>query len=107
MGYVWKYRGMALAAIALLILLILLNLISPMITKAVIDDVIREGNHDLLPNLLFAILAISLCKGVVIYFNPIILRKCLKTVFSICETSYIDICSTNLLVILIITGLGN
>lgn len=75
MGYVWKYRGMALIAVALLILLILLNLISPMITKAVIDDVIREGNYSILPKLLFAILAISLCKGVVIYFRSYYFEK--------------------------------
>lgn len=69
LSYLGRYRGKAIAAASLLILSILLNLVSPLISKHMIDDVIRGGNRRLLPILLVAIILIALIKGVAIYFR--------------------------------------
>lgn len=75
MGYIFKYRGMAMAAVSLLILFIVVNLVSPMISKIMIDDVIRGGNRSLLLPLVLAILGLAIFKGVLIYGRAFYIEK--------------------------------
>lgn len=69
LGYVGKYKGKAIAAVSLLILFILLNMITPLISKHMIDDVIRGGNRQLFPILLVAIIIVAAIKGLAQYFR--------------------------------------
>ena len=69
LGYLARYKGKAIAAASLLILFILLNMVSPLISKYMIDDVIRGGNRGLLPVLLAAIIIVAAIKGLALYFR--------------------------------------
>ena len=48
MGYVARYKWKAITAISFLVLLISLNLVTPYLTKILVDDVIRGGKRNLL-----------------------------------------------------------
>lgn len=69
LGYVGRYKGKAIAAITLLILFIFLNMISPQISRSIIDDVIRGGKRELLPILIIATIVIAAIKGIALYFR--------------------------------------
>lgn len=75
LGYLARYKGKAIAAVSLLILFILLNMVSPLISKHLIDDVIRGGNRNLLPILLSAILIVAAIKGIALYFRGYFLES--------------------------------
>ena len=59
LGYLGRYKGRFIAAIALLIMFIALNMVSPYISKLMVDEVIRGGNRRLFIVLLFAILIVA------------------------------------------------
>ncbi|NLI60577.1 MAG: ABC transporter ATP-binding protein [Clostridiales bacterium] len=69
LGYLGRYKGRAIIAVTLLILFAGLNMISPIITKHLIDDVIRGGNRELFPILIIATLIIAAIKGIGLYFR--------------------------------------
>ena len=75
LGYIGRYRGKAIAAVTLLIFVIFLNMITPLISKSIIDDVIHGGNRKLLPVLLFAMVIISAVKGLSLYFRGYFFEK--------------------------------
>lgn len=76
MGNLWKYLRrywhLYLIAIVSMVLSILLDAISPQITKKVIDDVIVGGNMDILMKLLLGLLGIGLGRAVFQYTKEFI-----------------------------------
>ena len=60
LGYLNNYKKETIAAIFLLILSIVLNMLSPIITKHLIDDVIKGGERDILSVLLIAIISVEI-----------------------------------------------
>ncbi|MGI5850569.1 MAG: ABC transporter ATP-binding protein [Caldicoprobacterales bacterium] len=69
LGYLGRYKGRFIAAIALLIMFIALNMVSPYISKLMVDEVIRGGNRRLFIVLLFAILIVAAIRGGVQYLR--------------------------------------
>lgn len=69
--YSAKYKKNAIFAIILLILFICINLLTPHITRIIVDDVIIGGKHDLLLPLLIILLTAALSKSVMIYFRGV------------------------------------
>ena len=95
LGYIGRYRGKAIAAVTLLIFVIFLNMITPLISKSIIDDVIHGGNRKLLPVLLFAMVIISAVKDYPYIFVDISLRRFLKVVCMILEMKCLPIYKVN------------
>lgn len=75
LGYLNNYKKETIAAIFLLILSIVLNMLSPIITKHLIDDVIKGGERDILSVLLIAIISVALFKGISQYFRGYFFEK--------------------------------
>jgi ATP-binding cassette subfamily B multidrug efflux pump len=65
--YSAKYRKKFVFAILLHTLLIAINLITPHISRLIVDDVIKENQRDLLPVLLTVLLAAAIVKGVTMF----------------------------------------
>lgn len=65
--YSAKYRKEFVFAILMHTLLISINLITPHISRIIVDDVIKNGQRDLLPILLTVLLAAALVKGVTMF----------------------------------------
>lgn len=57
--YIWEYRWHYLFAIASLIISVSLDMLAPMLTMHIIDDVILGGNLAILPYLLGGILVVG------------------------------------------------
>ena len=57
--YIWEYKWHYLFAIASLIISVSLDMLAPMLTMHIIDDVILGGNLTILPYLLGGILAVG------------------------------------------------
>lgn len=55
--YIWEYKWHYLFAIASLVISVSLDMLAPMLTMHIIDDVILGGNLTILPYLLGGILA--------------------------------------------------
>ena len=73
--YSARYRGMVIAATALLILFIFINLLMPHFSRLLVDDVIRGGKHELLPWLLLGILVSALARGVLVYTRSLLFER--------------------------------
>nr|PZN10890.1 MAG: ABC transporter ATP-binding protein [Caldicoprobacter oshimai] len=69
MGYAWRYKWRLIAATVFLLLLIGLNLVTPYLSKILVDDVIRGGRRSLLLPILLAILGCAVCKGIFLYIR--------------------------------------
>jgi len=67
MGYAWRYKWRLIAAAVFLLLPIGLSLITPYLSKVLVDDVIRGGNRSLLIPILTAILGFAVCRGMLSY----------------------------------------
>lgn len=65
--YYWPYRFTLLAATLSMALLTATGLLRPVVTRAVIDEVVLAGRYSLLPGLVAAVLAIALVRGVFNY----------------------------------------
>jgi ATP-binding cassette subfamily B multidrug efflux pump len=72
LAYSGKYRKKLISAVILLTLLIAVNLLTPHISRIIVDDVVEGGRRQLLPVLLALLLLASLTKGASLY-----LRSCL------------------------------
>ncbi|HHU78311.1 MAG TPA: ABC transporter ATP-binding protein [Clostridiales bacterium] len=72
LAYSGKYRKKLISAVILLTLLIAVNLLTPHISRIIVDDVVEGGRRQLLPVLLALLLLASLTKGAALY-----LRSCL------------------------------
>ncbi len=70
-----QYKGKALVASSLLILFICINLLMPLISRILVDDVIRGGNQALLPYLLLGILVAASAKGVMVYIRSVLFEQ--------------------------------
>lgn len=70
-SYIGKYWPAYLFAVVCLILSVALDMLSPQITKRIIDDVIGKGNLGLLTPLLLAILFIGLGRAVFQYLKEL------------------------------------
>ena len=75
LGYLGRYKGKFIAAIALLIMFIALNMVSPYISKLMVDEVIRGGDRRLFIVLLFAILIVAAIRGIVQYLRGYFLES--------------------------------
>ena len=67
MGYVARYKWKAIVAMTFLVLLISLNLITPYLTKILVDDGSRGGKRNLLIPILAAVFGCAACRGVLSY----------------------------------------
>lgn len=72
LAYSGKYRKKLISAVVMLTLLIAVNLLTPHISRIIVDDVVEGGRRQLLPVLLALLLLASLTKGASLY-----LRSCL------------------------------
>lgn len=70
--YSAKYRSKFVFAILLHALLIAINLITPHISRLIVDDVIKGDQRDLLPILLTVLLAAALVKGVTMFIRSLL-----------------------------------
>ena len=81
MGYVARYKWKAITAISFLVFLISLNLVTPYLTKILVDDVIRGGKRNLLVPILIAVFGCAACRGLLSYFRSYLFegvsQKCL------------------------------
>jgi ATP-binding cassette subfamily B multidrug efflux pump len=73
--YSKKYRKKALAAALLWIAFIVVNLLTPLISRSIVDDVIRGGKRDLLSVLLGILILASLTKSVTAYLRGILFES--------------------------------
>lgn len=71
-GYIRRYLPLYMVAMAAMVLSILLDALSPQITKRIIDDVIIGGKTELLMKLLFCLLGIGLGRAVFQYTKEFI-----------------------------------
>lgn len=53
-----------------------LAIVNPKISGSIVDDVIKAGNHDLLPKLIIVMLAVTLFRGVVRFLYQLIFEYC-------------------------------
>lgn len=74
-AYIWEYKWQYLFAIASLILSVSLDMLAPMLTMHIIDDVILGGELPLLPYLLGGILCVGVGRCVFQYTKEYIFDK--------------------------------
>ena len=72
--YSEKHKRKINVAIALLILFITINLVTPLISRMIVDDVIKGGKRDLLPVLLVVLLGGSILKSGTMYLRGLMLE---------------------------------
>ncbi|MBM7582261.1 ATP-binding cassette subfamily B protein [Caldicoprobacter guelmensis] len=81
MGYAWRYKWRLIAATVFLLLVITLNMVTPYLSKILVDDVIRGGRRSLLLPILLALLGCSVFKGILLYIRSYLYedmsQKCL------------------------------
>jgi len=70
--YCSRYRRKMIAACVFLILYIAINLITPMISGIIVDDVIKGGKREMLSVLLLILLVGSVLKSAAMYFRGIL-----------------------------------
>lgn len=75
LGYMSKYWHSYLFALVCLLISIGLDMLSPQITKDIIDKVIGEGRIELLQNLLLLILVIGVGRAIAQYFKELTFDK--------------------------------
>lgn len=68
-AYGKKYAGRLVFAVFCMVSAIVLDMIYPMITKTIIDDVIGKGKMELLTGLLISIAVVGIGKGLFAYFK--------------------------------------
>ncbi len=70
--YLIKYWYAYAAAVVCIVVAVFLDMLSPQVTRIIIDDVIRKGNTGLLPKLLVLVLLIAVGRCVFQYIKEII-----------------------------------
>lgn len=73
--YSRKHTGKVIIAIILLTLFITINLLTPHISRLIVDDVIKSGKRELLPVLLIVLLAASATKSITMYLRGLMFES--------------------------------
>ena len=79
-SYVGKYKVGMFIGIALSIFVAALNLVNPLITGNIVDQVIKGGKHNLLVKMLLIMLGTTVGKSVVRYLYQVIFEHCSQNV---------------------------
>ena len=67
-----KYRGWVLLGILLTTALAFLPLVKPAVAGLIVDEVLQNGNYDLLPILIISLLAATITIGVIRYYDQVV-----------------------------------
>ena len=89
--YIPKYWYAYLFAITCMVISIVLDLLSPLITKSIIDDVIVKGNISIFGKLLAGIILIGVGRAIFGYLKELIFDIVSSRIASECEETYLTI----------------
>ncbi|MGI6537158.1 MAG: ABC transporter ATP-binding protein [Caldicoprobacterales bacterium] len=74
-NYSARYRKQFVFAIILVMMLIGINLVTPLISRVIVDDVVKGGQRELLPLLMAALLMASLVRSATVYLRGLLLEN--------------------------------
>ena len=76
LGFLKKYRLLLALGLILTTIISILAIVNPYISGLIVDDVISEGELDLLPKLILALLLVTFVRGVLRFLYQVIFETC-------------------------------
>ena len=88
-SFLRKHNRKMLFGLVLVTIISILAIVKPIVSGAIVDDVITAGQYDLLPRLIALLILITIIRGVLRYWSQVIFETCSQDVlYSMRDTVY-------------------
>ena len=88
-SFLRKHNRKMLFGLVLVTIISILAIVKPIVSGAIVDDVITAGQYDLLPRLIALLVLITVIRGVLRYWSQVIFETCSQDVlYSMRDTVY-------------------
>ena len=88
-SFLKKHNIKMLFGLSLVTFISILAIVKPIVSGSIVDDVIRDGQYDLLPKLILMLVLITIVRGLCRYWSQIIFETCSQDVlYSMRDTVY-------------------
>ncbi len=88
-SFLRKHNRKMLFGLVLVTVISILAIVKPIVSGAIVDDVITAGQYDLLPRLIALLILITIIRGVLRYWSQVIFETCSQDVlYSMRDTVY-------------------
>ena len=91
-SFLRKHNRKMFFGLVLVTIISILAIVKPIVSGAIVDDVITAGQYDLLPWLIALLILITIIRGVLRYWSQVIFETCSQDVlYSMRDTVYLSL----------------